>query len=72
MNIEKIEEYKKFYHDTLLNDVVPFWEKPTLSIGIRRGILFQRFIQSPVRTTRTRYEVVVGTLRMSYIHAYGV
>ena len=30
MNIEKIEEYKKFYHDTLLNDVVPFWEKSDL------------------------------------------
>lgn len=30
MDTKKIEEYRQFYHDTLLNDVVPFWEKSNL------------------------------------------
>lgn len=30
MNIEKIEKYKQFYHNTLLNDVIPFWENSDL------------------------------------------
>ena len=30
MNIEKINAYRKFYHETLLNDVIPFWEKSDL------------------------------------------
>ena len=30
MNTKKIEEYKQFYHNSLLNDVVPFWEKSDL------------------------------------------
>lgn len=30
MSMKKIEDYKQFYHNTLLNDVVPFWEKSDL------------------------------------------
>ena len=25
MKLEKIKELRKFYHDTLFNDVLPFW-----------------------------------------------
>lgn len=30
MNTEKIKEYKRFYHDQLLRNVVPFWERSDL------------------------------------------
>lgn len=30
MDMQKLKSYKEFYHDTLLKDVVPFWEKSDL------------------------------------------
>ena len=30
MKLEKIKELRKFYHDTLFNDVLPFWLKSDL------------------------------------------
>ena len=30
MSTKKLEEYRQFYHDTLLKDVIPFWENSDL------------------------------------------